>query len=416
VADTQEQVAEKGTDWLRLALILGITVFFGVRFGLSVVLVILALVFMIFMHELGHYLTARAAGMKVTEFFIGFGPRIWSFKRGETEYGIKPIPAGAYVKIIGMSNMEEVDPADEARTYRQQPYWRRMSVAVAGSAMHFLMAFVLIFSALVVFGLPDRDSARWVVGTVSDPSPALVAGLEPGDRIVEVDGRDVSEDYDAMRSYLRDRPGERVELLVERDGQELTLTPTLEDANPEGDAVGFLGVSAEAERVRRGPIEGAVEAVDVTGETMWASVQGLVSIFSPSGISGYVDNLTSVNDPAPAGGSGGVSAEDENRFISPVGVVQLADSQWQEGAATFLGFLFAINIFIGLFNLVPLLPFDGGHVAIATYERIREIGRGGRRYFADVSKLIPLTYGVLLVLGFIFVSSLFLDLADPLVQ
>jgi membrane-associated protease RseP (regulator of RpoE activity) len=275
------------------------------------------------------------------------------------------------------------------------------------------MALVLVFVALVFLGVPDRDSDSRFIAEIQDPSPALDAGLRPGDRILEVDGRDVSDDYLAMREYLQDHPGEEVALLVERDDDELTLRATLDTREVDGEEVGVLGVIGEAERVRRNPFEGAVESVQITGETMWDSLRGLVSIFSPSGIGGYVDNLTSVNDDGDDGG-GTVSSEDGNRFISPVGVVRLADSQWQAGAADFVFFLFAINIFIGLFNLVPLLPFDGGHVAIATYERIREIGRGGKRYFADVSKLLPLTYGVVVVLGLIFLSSLFLDLADPL--
>lgn len=411
MADTRETV-EKGTDWFRLALIVGVTAFFASRVGLSVILIIVALVFMIFMHELGHYLTARAAGMKVTEFFIGFGPRIWSFKRGETEYGIKPIPAGAYVKIIGMSTLEEVDPADESRTYRQKPYWRRLSVALAGSMMHFLMALVLIFVALVFVGLPEQDSNRWIVGAVTEDSPAAEAGLEPGDRILTVDGRAVSDDYNAMRDYLRSRPGEPVELVVERDGRELELTPTLDRVNNEGDRVGFLGVGPAAEQVKRNALEGTVEAFELTGRTMWESVGGLVSVFSPSGLSSYIDNVTNAGTGPEPGRE--MEPQDGNRFISPVGVVRLADASWQAGVSQFLRLVFAINIFIGLFNLVPLLPFDGGHVAIATYERIREVGRGGKRYFADVSKLLPLTYGVLVVLGFIFLSSLFLDLADPI--
>jgi membrane-associated protease RseP (regulator of RpoE activity) len=288
-----------------------------------------------------------------------------------------------------------------------------MSVALAGSAMHFLMALALIFVALVFLGVPERGSERWVIGTVSEPSPAAEAGLEPGDTLLTVDGRDFTEDYDGLRSYLRARPDEAVTLLVERDGGERTVDVTLADANPEGDAVGFLGISPEQERVTYGPLEGAAKSVEWTGRTMWESVKGLVSIFSPDGISGYIDNLTTAAED-PDTSPREITPEDGNRFVSPIGVVRLADSQWQAGAADFLFFLFAINIFIGLFNLVPLLPFDGGHVAIATYERIREIGRGGKRYFADVSKLIPLTYGVVLVLALIFLSSLFLDIRDPL--
>ena len=112
----------------------------GWLWGWSMLVVIAALIVTIALHELGHYLTAKWSGMKVTEYFLGFGPRIWSFRRGETDYGVKAIPAGAYVKIIGMNSYEEVDPADESRTYRQQSYPRRLAVAVGGSAMHFLIA------------------------------------------------------------------------------------------------------------------------------------------------------------------------------------------------------------------------------------------------------------------------------------
>src|SRR5688500_16603584 len=170
---------------LRLALLAAVVVAFGLRFGLAVILIIAALVGMIFLHERGHYLTAKAAGMKVTEFFLGFGPRIWSFRRGETEYGVKAIPAGAYVRIIGMSNLDEVDPADEERTYRSKPFWRRLSVAVAGSTMHFLLAFALVITVFVGFGSASEDN--WYLRTVS--GPAADAGLEPGDRIITVDGR-----------------------------------------------------------------------------------------------------------------------------------------------------------------------------------------------------------------------------------
>ena len=155
---------------LRLLAVIAGIVALGVFVSLPAVIVVLALVFMIFMHELGHYVTARRAGMLVTEFFIGFGPRIWSFRRGEVEYGLKAIPAGAYVRVVGMSNLDEVDPVDEARTYRQQPFWQRFSVAVAGSTMHFLMALVLLFVVFAGFG-------------VADPSDWSIARVTPSDSI-----------------------------------------------------------------------------------------------------------------------------------------------------------------------------------------------------------------------------------------
>jgi membrane-associated protease RseP (regulator of RpoE activity) len=143
---------------------------------------------------------------------------------------------------------------------------------------------------------------------------------------------------------------------------------------------------------------------------MWLSVKGLASLFSPKGISGYLDTVTSSTKPKTTGTD--ATGADKDRFVSLVGVVRIADDAAQNSVADLLAFLFAINIFIGLFNLVPLLPFDGGHVAIATYERIRS--RKGKRYFADVRKMLPLTYAVVLILAFIFITSTYLDIAKPL--
>ena len=200
---------------------------------------------MIFMHELGHYLTAKSAGMKVTEFFLGFGPRIWSFHKGETEYGLKAIPAGAYVRIIGMHNLDPVAPEDEPRAYKNQPYWRKMSVASAGSMMHFIMAFVLLFCLFAFYG--QQKDCVWTVGSLSrlgdtQTSPAIAAG--------HPDRRQDRRRSTAPRCRLR--PGGRPDpgaarpdgrrSRYERDGQTFETTATLEDHNPEGKAVGFLGV------------------------------------------------------------------------------------------------------------------------------------------------------------------------------
>ena len=392
------------TSWLRRAVVATLVVALGIWVSLPTLAIIVALVFMIFMHELGHYVTAKAAGMKVTEFFLGFGPRLWSFRRGETEYGIKAIPAGAYVRIIGMSNLEEVDPAEESRTYRQKPYWRRMSVAVAGSTMHFLMAIVLFFVVVSVIGSPDPTSSRWTVAAITDDSAADAAGLQLGDRILSIEGNRF-DTFEDMSAYLRDNPGDDVAMMVERDGREIRLTTTLGTTNDKGEAVGFLGVGPEFPNVRVDPLTGVVDSVQATGETIWLSIKGLGAFFSPDGLSGYVETLTG-SGPLPEPGE----MEEEGRIISVVGAVQIASQSADIAGALF--FLFAINVFIGVFNLVPLLPFDGGHVAIATYERIRS--RKGKRYFADVGKLMPVTYAVVALLAFVFVTSVYLDIADPI--
>ncbi|MDQ6697442.1 MAG: site-2 protease family protein, partial [Actinomycetota bacterium] len=193
-----------------------------------VLIVIVAIVTMVFLHELGHFVTAKRAGMKVTEFFIGFGPKLWSFEHGETEYGVKLIPAGAYVKIIGMHNLEEVAPEDEGRTYRQKSFGRRLSVAVAGSTMHFLLALVLIFLALVAVGQPGGtlnpkgQETKWAVGSVVKDSGAADAGLRKGDKLATVAGQSISRFTD-LKAVVQKHKGEVVPVVVVRDGERLSL-------------------------------------------------------------------------------------------------------------------------------------------------------------------------------------------------
>ncbi len=419
--DSPTPAPDEGNDWWRPALVVGAVLAFGIVRSLPTVIVILALVIMIFLHELGHYVTAKWSGMKVTEFFLGFGPRLWSFRRGETEYGLKAIPAGAYVRIIGMSNLEEVDPADESRTYRQKSYPRRLSVAVAGSAMHFLMALVLWYVIVVGFGVARADSDQWSVGELSSlssgASPAEGAGVEVGDRVVAINGQRFAS-FDDLASYVRARPDEAVAVTVERDGVEQEVEVTLASREVDGETVGYLGIAPEFDTVRAGVFEGAVQSVQQTGETMWLSVEGLGRLFSPSGVTGYIDTLAGDDGESSGSTSGssgssdsGETSSEGTRVTSIVGIVQTGNDAVEAGVVQLLGFLFLINVFIGVFNLVPLLPFDGGHVAVATYERLRS--RRGHRYMADISKLIPVTYAVVGVLAFLFVTSIYLDITDP---
>jgi membrane-associated protease RseP (regulator of RpoE activity) len=407
VAPTEDAEEIATSPW-RSALLLAGAAVLAVRFGLTLatLVMIVALVLMIFMHELGHYLTARWAGMKVTEFFIGFGPRIWSFHRGETEYGLKAIPAGAYVRIIGMSNLDEVDPSDEQRTYRSKPFARRLSVAVAGSTMHFLMAFALIYTVHVAFGLQDVDTPRWTVDSIVEPSAASSVGIKLGDRIVSVDGRDFHT-FTAVSDYMRAHPGAHVTLGVLRDGRILTKEATLARTNPKtGEKVGFLGVGPAFPAERLGPLHGLVQSAKDIGAMSKASVLGLAHIVSPKGVTHYVDTLVSPDANTKAG------IPDEGRPTSVVGVVRAGSEIAHEGWVNVLYLLFGVNVYIGLFNMIPMLPFDGGHVAIATYEKIRSRAMG-REYRADVAKVLPFTYAIVLALVLLFVTSLYLDIVHP---
>ena len=418
---------EYETGGLRLALLIAAVALVGLAFGWPVLLVILGIVVMIFLHELGHFLTAKWAGMKATEFFIGFGPKIWSFRRGETEYGLKVLPAGAYVRIIGMNNLDEVDPVDEPRTYRQKSFPKRLLVVSAGSLMHFAQAFILLVVLLGVVGFPGRSIANppdrapaWEINSVERDSAAAAAGLRKDDLIVAVDGDRVSG-YDELSDALAPYDvGDDVQLTIERDGVERTVTAEL-GARPAGVPGGepgspFLGVgtskhfSDEPIGLGTAIVRAPGEMVRFTGQTFGA----MAGFFSPQGISDFANNVGEANDrdSRSGGGSGGSSADDNDRLISIIGVVQLGSQDVANRGAFLLALFFSLNMFIGIFNMLPLLPLDGGHAAIAVYERIRS--RPGRTYHADFAKLLPLTYAVVMGLVVLGVTAMYLDIVDPI--
>jgi membrane-associated protease RseP (regulator of RpoE activity) len=403
---------------VRLLLIVGAGIAAAVVTGVTkVVLVVAAIILMIMLHELGHFLTAKWAGMKVTEYFLGFGPRLWSMRRGETEYGVKAIPAGGYVKIVGMSNLEEVDPADEPRTYRSKPYWRRLSVAVAGSTVHMILAFVLLYVLFTGVGVVDYDRELPQIGELiqfeKGTSPAEQAGFRLGDRLVSYDGTRFT-DWEGLRDHIRAHVGETVAVEVERDGRRIVLTPTTVDLKTvrfegkpavEADApVGFVGIGPAHEVVRAGPGEAVGKTAAGIGRGVVETVKALGRIFSPSGVSRYAEELT--------GERGETEIDpDSPRFLSPVGFVRVAGQAADEGWRAVFFLLISINLFVGVFNMMPLLPLDGGHVAIATYEKLRS--RPGRPYRVDVAKIMPVAYAVFAVLVFIGVSSIYVDIMRP---
>ena len=448
--------------------------------------VVMALVVSIFLHELGHYLVAKRNGMKVTEFFLGFGPRIWSFRRGETEYGIKLLWLGAYVKIIGMSNLEEVAPADESRSYRSQSFGRRVTAVLAGPAMNLGLGLVLLFVVTAGFGRPSDDN--WAVRDVTSGSAAEQAGLQPDDRILAIDGVDVG-DFSEFANDVRGRAGESVLVTVDRDGEELTLPLTVGWALTEssaaalglrqGDVVtavdgrpvtsydevvaavqgaegsvlltfedgtgpqdvtlveagslqsddqqGLLGVRGRSTIEHVGPVAAAGDAASQFGEIVVGSVQGMGRLFSPAGIGNLFEQVRTANEPdepdttrgvtVPADGSADGAASsnsDADRPLSILGIVNLGGEIGDNaGWAGILGLLAIVNIFLGLINLVPLLPLDGGHIAVACYEGIRS-RIAHRPYRADMAKLMPVTYVVVLLMMGLALSTLYLDAVDPI--
>ena len=357
----------------------------------------------VFLHETGHFVTARLTGMKATQFFIGFGPRLWSFHRGETEYGVRLLPLGAFVKIIGMNNLDDVPTTDEARTYRQATFPRRMLVITAGSIMHILVAIVLFFAVFGTKGeiieLPGAE-----VGAVSEDSGAAVAGIESDDVLMSIGGLPIEAGQVAGEVIRTFEPGDTVEIGLVRDGQPLVVQATLGSNPTEGDLFGtaLLGVTSGSPTEWREMSLGEAARKSITDlpSSTWQSTRGIVEVLNPVNI---FDHLTGSNQDL------------STRPTTVVGVTQVAgDVGETDGFVGVLYIIAALNVFVGVFNMFPLLPLDGGHAAIAIYERIREIGNHGKRYFTDVAKLMPFAMGVIVVLFFLFMSGLYLDITDPL--
>jgi membrane-associated protease RseP (regulator of RpoE activity) len=408
VNDPFEDVAVDPRRTLGVTVAVLVALVFGAVFfptQAAVIAVIVALFVMIMLHELGHFIAAKRSGMKVTEFFVGFGPRLWSFTRGETEYGIKAVPLGGYCRIIGMTNLEEVAPEDEPRAYRNKATGPKVLVAAAGPAVHFVIAIILMFAVLFFAG--DFRNVRATTTLADTTQGAAAAGLKPGDTIVSINGTPVTT-WDQVQSLINPpnapaRPGQVANFVVKRGTEVLPIAVKLQQSSDPAVKRVVAGITPHSVVARPGLVTSVVEAPKQVADVGWESIKAIGSMFSPSGISNYFRILS---------GDNSTNTDQSKRFVSPAGVGALASDAVRAGWVSVFGLLLAINIFVGLFNLLPLLPFDGGHIAIALYESVASTVRR-RKVRVDAAKLMPITVAVVAVLGFIFLSSLFLDITHP---
>lgn len=368
--------------------------------GFGIFIFVFFVLLAIAIHELGHFATAKWFKIKVDKFFIGFGPKLWSVKRGETEYGISAFPLGGYVKIAGMNPLEEVPPEDLPRTFKAKPAWQRAIVLVAGSVTHFIVALVILASILAIAGEKDYETPTLEISKVASETPGEItpsqrAGIQPGDRIVAIAGRPVTQ-WSQVQEAIRGRPGQRLDLVVERDGRQIALMATLETREREGETIGFLGVSPEFAVIDRSAGSAFVEAGRQVGIGMWQSLVAFKNVFAPS-------NLNRLFQVAI-----GRQERSETDPSSLVGVGRLSGDAASQGdfASLFL-IIVSFNIFVGVVNLVPLPPLDGGHLAVLGFEKLT-------RREVDVRRLLPITAMVLTALGMLFVLLLYTDIVNPL--
>jgi membrane-associated protease RseP (regulator of RpoE activity) len=370
------------------------------QFALGLLIFLPFLTVIISIHELAHFGVARHYGMKVTEYFIGFGPRIWSTRRGELEWGVKALPIGGYVKIAGMNPYEEIAPEDVDRTYGAKPAYQRALTIFAGPGSHFVVAAILFSLTFFFFG--DFRSTVPVVGRVEpslngSTSPAADAGMQPGDVIVGIgDVRDPTQEQmrDLVTAAVKNDPGSPVAVTVERDGQEIVLEIVPELDTIEGVKMGRVGIVLGTERI--GLVPSVVAGVKEVGFAIEESIGQVGRVFGPQGIGRIVTLLTS---DAP---------RDQQDATSVVGISQQVGATSSRGDwGTVLYFFAFVTVFIGLINLVPLPPFDGGHLAVVAYEKVMHRA-------VDMRKLIPVSAAVIAFFVIFVSATMFLDFAKPI--
>ncbi len=366
---------------------------------------VVALLFSVMLHEFGHYLTARKFGMRVSEFFLGFGKRIWSFTRGETEFGLKAIPAGGYCRIEGMTPNDEMPAGEEGRAFFAASSIKKLIVLGAGSFAHFVLGFLLIFSIFFAVGyqavLPE-------ISEVSPKSAAAASGFKSGDRILTIDGQEV-DNWATDSKKIAQSEGRELTFTVERDGQVLTLKAApkyLEDEKRY-----LLGVVTKI-GVKR---DGFIPSIQNTSKATWALARESVkSLFTlPTKVPQLIRQTFMGEERDPNGLVGVVGAARVSGEV--VGSENLAGNQRLQ---TFILIVASLNIFVGLFNLLPILPLDGGHMAVAIADEFRalfaRIRKKPRPAGIDVNVLTPITMAVFVVLAVLTVILLVADIFNPI--
>lgn len=466
----------------------------------------------IMLHELGHFLTARRFGMRADRYFLGFGPTLWSMRRGETEYGVKAIPAGGFVSIRGMTPLDErrrplldavLDPeamaadrrgqadrdganvldvpavpettwqrlelilvergtpadvrrrivdrtrrnagdaptaddiratlhevvvtettdtgrvgdlqhrllkGDEGRFFHDRPAWQRAIVLSAGSAMHFAIAVVVLFVGLLALPQPTGDVVP-VIDEIQAGSAADEAGLQVGDRVVAVAG-ERSEDFTALRDVIRERPGEATEVTILRDGEEQTLsiTPTPTTDPETGETFGLLGFVPTAEAERLGLVDATYETFvgpSSVPAMMGQSLQGIAAVFGPEGLGQLFQQVTG---EAERGNQGGMS------IVGASAVAGQAVAAF--GVMSLIYLVVSVNVFIGVFNLLPLPPLDGGHLAVLGIERavngMRRLRGRAADFTIDARQVAAVALPVIVLFGVVSIGLIWLDITNPI--
>ena len=364
----------------------------------------IALLLSVMIHEFGHYITAKRFDMKVSEFFLGFGKRLWSFRRGETEFGIKAIPAGGYCRIEGMTPRDEMPAGEEERAFFTASSLRKLIVLGAGSFAHFVIGFILIFS--IFFGV-GFNALLPTVAKVSPNSSAAASGFQVGDEVLAIDGVAV-KDWARDSLKIAQSKGNPLTFSIKRGTEKISITaaPTYLASEKRY----MLGIVTKVGIKREGFIQATKDTTNASGVLIRESVKSLVAL--PSKVPQLIRQTF------------GHEKRDPNGLVGIVGAARVSGDAVSsnklsstERIGTFILLIASLNIFVGLFNLLPLLPLDGGHMAVAIADEIRaffaRLRRKPRPSGIDVNVLTPITMGVFAVLAVLTVILLIADIFNP---
>ena len=373
---------------------------------LGILAFIVALLLSVMIHEFGHYITARKYGMWVSEFFGGFGKKIWSVQRGETEFGVKAIPAGGYCKIEGMSPSDELPVGQEDRAFYKASSAKKLVVLGAGSFLHFVIGFVLLFTLFAGIG---TNQVLPVISQVVPNSAAEAVGIKPGDEILSINGKKVTEWYKDVE-VIRQSEGKELTLVLDRNGQEISITASGRLTDIDGTKRYVLGIVNDVGLKRSGLSVSLKNSAIVTKSFLTESVKSLAKL--PEKV------------PALWGATVRGEERDANGLVGVVGVARVSGEAVgsdkltpMERLATFVLIVASLNIFVGIFNLLPILPLDGGHMAVAIADEIRAFFarlRGRPRPAPiDVTVLTPVTMVVFVILACLTLLLLVADVINP---
>ena len=365
---------------------------------MNAIVTILLLTLFVVLHELGHYISARRSKIAVSEFFVGFGPKLFSFKRNNTEYGLKAILLGGYVKIPGMDENEVVSDYTSKELFHTASWTKKLYIASSGILVNFFLAWIILFSIFAFYGIDQPTLEIETIGnSITNPNgdaPSKKAGLLPGDIIYSFNGTEVKT-WDELVSIIEENPNKNISIGYFRNSQMYLTTTKLESRNLNNQNFGYLGVSPVLEKQTLGLFQAISATTLVEIDMTKAAVKGILTLFNPSTLEALLG--TYIGETIP----------DEVRPLSPIGLAQAGNQIAEGGYVNLFSLLAFVNIFLAVFNSIPLVPLDGGRIVLALYEGIT-----GKKI--EDKKLYPIAAVVIFIFVFLGITAFYLDITQPI--